>query len=218
MESGIQEDVKEEEEECDLPDPGSDDNSSTDGNDSSRPVSRVEIKHIHVEDGPINVLDILSHGERKVLGNCMIKLLNTFPKQKNKSRFSTERNVLTSGLSNRRQRHNKKGSYALQMKMRSAASSPGGDHHRHDKNRHQPSRMRNNSPDSLPPENDKRWTPKCPGNLIQMFPQRKPSTRMLIGQPPERNKCDCRKMLPGQGPPLKIQGKQAAIFVKMPSE
>ncbi|XP_060063134.1 uncharacterized protein LOC132543636 [Ylistrum balloti] len=164
--------------------------------DSSRPISKVDIKHLQVQDGPINIIDILSHGEMQALGDCMVKLLESYP-QKKKVRTTDEDWIFNTPLKNQRIRNNRRVSGNPKV------------HSQHNKNiSHSaplPKSARSNDSSTLKLD-----------NLMQKFPRRRPSARLKMSQTTEPVECDCRKSL-GGGLSFKINGTQSPIFIKVPS-
>lgn len=190
-ESGIQlNDFQEEDIDVGLDDPEMDLE-----NDGSRPVSKVEIKHLQVHDGPLNIVDILSHGEMQALGDCMVKLMEHFPSKKARQMYELSGDVVSLGLKQRRIRQNRR---VIGNVVR-------------------PPQYRHNSHSAPLPQNsetNKTQNITKKDGLTQQFPMRKPSTRVATSRTMGPIECGCRKTC---GPFLNVQGKQAPIFMKVPT-
>ncbi|XP_069112167.1 uncharacterized protein [Argopecten irradians] len=194
-ESGIQDDDEWQEEDIDVAKGEPDDTM-----DNSRPVRKVDIKHVQVQDGPVNIIDILSHGEMQALGDCMVKLLENYP-QKKKVRNTDEDWIFKVGLKQQRIRNNRRvtgtPNIYTQHYKKISHSAPG------------------RSADFQTQRQSIAHKNLRLDNLLQKFPKRRPNSRMIMNQTAEPVECDCRKTLPGCGLSFNISGTQAPIFVKI---
>ncbi|XP_033754556.1 uncharacterized protein LOC117337607 isoform X2 [Pecten maximus] len=175
------------------------------GLNNSRPVSKIDIKHLQVKDGPVNIIDILSHGEMQALGDCMVKLLESYP-QKKKVLHTDEDRIFKVGLKQQRIRNNRRHS-----------GYPNIHTQNYKKISHSaPVPKSGRSADHTAMKQSSGYKNVNLDNMLQKFPKRRPNSRMKRCQTAEPVECDCRKTLPGCGLSFKLNGTQAPIFVKIP--
>lgn len=175
----------------------------------SRPVSKVEIRRSrHDQSSSVDIFDILSHGDRKKLSDCMLKLLQNYPPHKLAESGGSMRElahkVLVSGLDDiKRKRRANKGSYSLKHNLvQTEFKLPMS-----------PEFTITSKPKVIKKEMPKAKSKVFEECLVKKFPVRRPSTKFLHLQCQNPVKCDCRKTL-HKGPTLAVSGRQAPIFLK----